>query len=97
MGAAWESALAMLSPVAGRRIGACELGFVTAADATLECQALFEALRRDHAAGEWRVGIALLDTVGILQAARALEVWVLDGGESGSWLVDVTDLATDPR
>jgi hypothetical protein len=96
MRAAWEVGLAVLSPVAGRRLGVWELGFVTDTDATQESQALFEALRRDHPGGDWRVGVARLDGVGIMQAARALELWVLDGGEDGSWLVDATELSAGP-
>lgn len=96
MRAAWESGLSMLDPVAGRRLGACDLGFATAADTTGQCQTLLAALRRDHPAGEWRIGIAHLEVVGIMEAARALELWVLDAGDGGSWLVDVTDLVADP-
>ena len=96
MRAAWEAGLSMLFPMAGRRLGACDLGFATAADATVESQALLAVLRRHHPAGEWRVGVAQLEAMGIMQAARALELWVLDAGEDGSWLVDVTDLADLP-
>lgn len=96
MSAAWATSLAMLSPAASKRLCAYELGFVTATDVTQECQDLFMALRRDHPAGDWRVGIALLEGISIMQAARALELWVLDGGDDGCWLVDVTELAVGP-
>ncbi len=91
--AAWELALEALSPVAAKRIGAGDLAFVTTDDATDPCRELLESLRKRHPLGDWRVGFTCLEGVGIIQAARSLELWILDDRGPGSWLMDATGLA----
>ena len=89
--AAWETALAVLQPLAARRIGAYQLVFAASHDAP--CQELLQALIRGHPQGSWQLGVAFLADLGIIHAARTIDRWVLDQQAPGSWLVDVTDLA----
>ena len=89
---AWERALAVLHPIAAYRLGPLDLAFAAGDEAETACQGLYQELS-EMGGGDWRVGYARLGRCGAGAALRALELWVLDAGGDGSWLVDVTDLS----
>ncbi|MGH8992794.1 MAG: hypothetical protein ACRDYV_02820 [Acidimicrobiia bacterium] len=90
---AWEVALGVLRPLAALRIGPLDLVFAAPAGAASACRGLYDGLTLTRPSGDWRIGYARVEHHSFRAAVRALDLWVLDAGGAGSWLVDVTDLA----